>query len=131
MSDFIATIGDKKVSFAFTVGRKILGKQNGYDLGDIQGGLLERVFVDPEEMARVVWAHFGDRLKDVQVETEAALFDLMDGPAVKSMYDAFKAACVDFFPWGPMAIEKLKEAEQATMSPSLASGHLSGNTQES
>ena len=56
----VVDFGGKRIDFALSVGRKIKGKSAGSDLGDLENGPINDMFLDPEVMATVVWNCFDD-----------------------------------------------------------------------
>lgn len=127
-----ATINSTEVDFSLTIGRKIRGKKNGQDLGDLEKGpIVNGMFLDPESFGRVVWAHYSDRLESAGVESEEAFFDMMDGETFRLVEAAVKEAIADFFPWGrklTKKVESLMDNMDAVMSQSVPSGQPSGST---
>lgn len=127
-----ATINGKDVDFSLTVGRKIRGKNNGQDLGDLENGpIVKGMFLDPEILAKVVWANYHDRLEKAGIESEETLNDLMDGTIFRAVEKAVKEAIADFFPWGQKLTEKVNsliENMETILDQFAPSGQSSGNT---
>lgn len=130
----IAKINNKDVSFALTVGRKMMGKANGQDLGDLENGPFVHMFLDPEVLGVAVWANYQDRLKEAEIETDSQLFKLIDGETRRGIEAAVKEAIIDFFPWGQKLVAQIEDQINRlgeTIDRSKISGLSSGNTPES
>lgn len=130
----IAKINNKDVSFALTVGRKMMGKANGQDLGDLEGGPITQMFLDPEIFAVTVWANYQDRLKEAGIETDAQFFDMIDGETYRKVESAVKEAITDFFPWGQKLVSAIEERINRlgeTIDHLAPSGQVSESTPES
>lgn len=126
-----AKINGKDVDFSLDVGRKLMGKSNGQDLGDLESGVAMQMFLDPEAMAHAVWANFQDRLIAAGVQTDSEFFELLDGETSRKVTNAMKESITDFFPWGKMVVEQVEKRLAnlgAAVDQLSQSGHLSGNT---
>lgn len=129
-----AKINGKEVDFSLTVGRKIYGKNNGQDLGDLENGPITQMFLDPEVFARAAWANYQDRLEAVGCQDEGEFFAMIDGENYRKMESAVKEAIKDFFPWGQKLVEKIEQRIETlgeTIDHLAPSGQSSGSMPES
>ncbi|WP_149496191.1 hypothetical protein [Roseiconus lacunae] len=128
-----ATINGSQISLALTVGRKHLGKQNGTDLGNLESGIHQQIFMDPEVLCQVVWNHYQDRLQSIEIENYEQLQESMDGPTSRIIEDAMRGAIIDFFPWGKQVLDKMDQLIEKVFreNPSNPSGPTSGDLPDS
>ena len=135
MSKFEAVINGKPVNLSLNVGRKIYGKQNGSDLGDLENGPMLKIWMDPEVLGQTIWHVYQDRIKEVAgVATEKEFQDMLDGETRRSIEAAFSEAISDFFTWGAALTAKIKDRLEnldKVMGQSLIPGHSSGSMPES
>lgn len=103
----VVRYGAKQIDLALSVGRKMKGKAAGSDLGNLENGPINELFLDPEVMAQVVWDCFDDALKELGFETFETFAEKLTGEFLHSVTNAVREAIIDFFPWGSAMVSQI------------------------
>ena len=83
--DWMVSFGENDLNLKLTLGRVMLGKQNGVDLGDLENGPVTTLLVDPETVGHTVWSVFADRLEAIGIANREAFFGQLDGEQCRKL----------------------------------------------
>jgi hypothetical protein len=120
-----------KIDLSLNVGRVIFGRGNGMDLGDLEGGPVSTMFLDPVVLANTVWANYQDLLNEQGIDTQDDFNKLLAAKQLRELESGMKVAISDFFTWGPQVIEQISERINNLIADPVPSGPLSGEPPES